>query len=250
MKNFCCLLLFSILFLSFSACGDGISAENTSSSPQPLENEIIQMKVGNIQEDMVWLTCEDSGRSGLYSFSYTTDIVEGNIQLLPGMLIDVGYNGEIRETYPCSIDPVSITIIAQEEDFISPYLEALDKLYSEDPGLNSDTRYFGFDFTQVSNLSEEEKSMLGWLFASRYRQEPLFGTLEDLDEQGYLTSDGTHWEDGLHWTISDEPYEEGSFSFSIKKWRSILGSYGHPDCTANKGALGWTLDFGSVTGVS
>lgn len=210
-------------------------------SSQTLRLKACRVEKG--RQEILAVDESDGATDTLYSFHYDS-LDETGGALAPGMMIDVTFDGSLMETYPLALGgPVQVTTTGQENDFFSLYLSALETIWDYDSGLNptsSDGSGFtlGFDFTEVHNLSEAEKEALGYVFSSHHDVQCLFSTFEELVEQGVIDAENPMWEDGLLFTIKDEPALDQSFFFNIQKWKSGLGAVGFDKCKAQKGEDG------------
>ena len=130
------------------------------------------------------------------------------------------------ETAPASVD----------YDYAALYLQVLEDLWSEDHGLNSGAFYISVDLSEApGDLTAEEILDIAETFAKAHQAEPLTLSYRELQEQGYLSGDGDHWEDGVLFSIDGKdltgpPLPEGHFSAT--KWRASEGAYFFEDCTA------------------
>ncbi len=251
-KSLCALTLALFLLLSFSACGnDTPAAGNGNSSPTAGGSTDSMPETGSSQAGpespqaaktsdvtMEIKICTVSGNNvqgvGLtesygeaYDFSCAPEQLKGADALLPGMVVKVGFDGTVLETWPAQIRAETVTVKDQQPDYYSLYLHILKDIYGEDPGLNDAEHYFGFDFTGIEKLSEEEKMLLAWNFSSEYGVEPLHGTLQELMDQGYIDEEGLYWEDGLHFKIEEKECKDNTVSYSVQKWKSGLGAVGY-----------------------
>lgn len=182
-----------------------------------------------------------------------------------GMVVRIGFNGNIMETFPAQLGEV-YTVSAYSigtcenpggtcYDLCGLYLQVLDDLWKKDPGLNEDIKTAGLDLSQApGGLSESEKAALAWRFGELHGVEVVTGTFEELEAQGYFTptaistpapqqgEDYSHiwneWKDGCLFSITpneghdNELYSLPIIFFNAEKWRSPLGAYCFYDCSA------------------
>lgn len=161
------------------------------------------------------------------AWAFTGDIPSDIEELRPGMTVRVGYDGCIMETWPGQI--IADYLIVEEYDggLMKIYRDILEEMLGDDSALNDGTDYFGFDLASAPRLSSREAEALGWLFACAHKKLPVYGTVEELGEQGYIDMENLYWEDGVHFSFK---LVEGSFSsdtgFTLEcvKWRSGLGA--------------------------
>jgi hypothetical protein len=140
-------------------------------------------------------------------------------------------------------------------DLCGLYLQVLDDLWKKDPALNEDVSQIALDLSRApGELTEGEKLALVHRFGELHGVEAFAATFEELEKQGYLTSEPlgngapegaafVRWEDGCLFSITpSEDHEGESYSlptlfFNAEKWRSSLGAYGFYDCSAGWGQV-------------
>ena len=182
-----------------------------------------------------------------------------------GMAVDVAFNGHVLESFPAQLGEVySVSAWSRGRgrngggtmfDLCGLYLQVLDDLWKKDPALNEDVSQIALDLSQApGELTEGEKLALVHRFGELHGVVAFAATFEELEEQGYLTSeplgDGApegaafvRWEDGCLFSITpSEDHEGESYSlptlfFNAAKWRSSLGAYGFYDCSAGWGQV-------------
>lgn len=182
-----------------------------------------------------------------------------------GMAVDVAFNGTVLESFPAQLGEVySVSAWSRGRgrngggtmfDLCGLYLQVLDDLWKKDPALNEDVSQIALDLSRApGELTEGEKLALVHRFGELHGVEAFAATFEELEEQGYLTSeplgDGApegaafvRWEDGCLFSITpSEDHEGESYSlptlfFNAEKWRSSLGAYGFYDCSAGWGQV-------------
>lgn len=186
-----------------------------------------------------------------------------------GMAVDVAFNGHVLESFPAQLGEVySVSAWSRGRgrngggtmfDLCGLYLQVLDDLWKKDPALNEDVSQIALDLSQApGELTEGEKTALVHRFGELHGVEAFAATFEELEEQGYLTSEplgngapeGTafvRWEDGCLFSITpSEDHEGESYSlptlfFNAEKWRSSLGAYTFYGCSATWPESGpWT----------
>lgn len=200
---------------------------------------------------------EDGLKGELCSVSLdNVDETAGKLQ--PGAVVELVYDGCVLETWPGQIPGVeSVTVVEQGEDIMTLYLKVLDQVYQEDPGLNPEGSMessitYGFDLTGVQNLEQGEKETLAYLFTCAHdtdweKAQPaghVLGTYEELVEQGYIDGEKLSFENGLLFTIKDEPAKNGKFAFSVTKWRGGDGAIFYTECQAEKKDGQWDYELG------
>ena len=163
-----------------------------------------------------------------------------------GMVVSVGYDGTIQETFPAQLSqPVSLAVQKQDDDLVGFYLAMLQDLYDVDPGLNDGATRLAFDLEGAENLTTSEKSALIWLAAQAFQLDTFAATYDDLVQKGIVTADRPHFTDGMLITLSAGPVHNGSFTFQAQKWRSGTGAYYFIDCTARQKDGVWQYTIGS-----
>lgn len=177
-----------------------------------------------------------------------------------GMAVDVAFNGTVLESFPAQLGEVySVSAWSRGRgrngggtmfDLCGLYLQVLDDLWKKDPALNEDVSQIALDLSQApGELTEGEKLALVHRFGELHGVEAFAATFEELEKQGYLTSEPLgngapegaaflHWEDGCLFSITPSEDHEGedyslpTLFFNAEKWRSSLGAYTFYDCSA------------------
>lgn len=177
-----------------------------------------------------------------------------------GMAVDVAFNGTVLESFPAQLGEVySVSAWSRGRgrngggtmfDLCGLYLQVLDDLWKKDPALNEDVSQIALDLSRApGELTEGEKLALVHRFGELHGVEAFAATFEELEEQGYLTSEPLgngapegaaflHWEDGCLFSITPSEDHEGedyslpTLFFNAEKWRSSLGAYTFYDCSA------------------
>ncbi len=184
---------------------------------------------------------------GLYRLSLDGVPVEpgGAEALCVGKRAEVTFGGITAECFPEI--PADVTRVRAVDGDLSPFLlyrQALFDLMETDEGLNGGARYLGVDLSGAANLTGGEKLALQYLLEQRYGLSVLPGTFDELCEQGYIDRDALYWEDGVLLRIALVEDGTDTFRFDAEKWRSGLGAIYWTDCTAARGADGWTYEAG------
>lgn len=176
--------------------------------------------------------------------------------LQDGMMVKIGFNGTILETFPAQLGAV-YSIAAETAggtcfDLCGLYLQVLDDLWQKDPALNENISQIALDIANApGGLTESEQAALIWRFGELHGVEAFAATYEQLLEEGYITKpspeeDGPFcaWEDGCFFSIKPNEGHEGevyslpAVFFDVQKWRSSLGAYYFYDCFAAWGETG------------
>lgn len=184
---------------------------------------------------------------GLYRLSLDGVPVEpGGVETLcVGKRAEVTFGGTVAECFPGI--PGGVTRVRAVDGDLSPfvlYRQALFDLMETDEGLNGGARYLGVDLSGAANLTGGEEQALRYLLEQRYGLSVLPGTFDELCEQGYIDRDALYWEDGVLLRIALVEDGTDTFRFDAEKWRSGLGAIYWTDCTAARGADGWTYEVG------
>ena len=184
---------------------------------------------------------------GLYRLSLDGVPVEpgGAEALCVGKRAEVTFGGTVAECFPGI--PGGVTRVRAVDGDLSPfvlYRQALFDLMETDEGLNGGARYLGVDLSGAANLTGGEKLALQYLLEQQYGLSVLPGTFDELCEQGYIDRDALYWEDGVLLRVALVEDGTDTFRFDAEKWRSGLGAIYWTDCTAARGADGWTYEVG------
>ncbi len=184
---------------------------------------------------------------GLYRLSLDGVPVEpgGAEALCVGKRAEVTFGGTVAECFPGI--PGGVTRVRAVDGDLSPfvlYRQALFDLMETDEGLNGGARYLGVDLSGATNLTGGEKLALQYLLEQQYGLSVLPGTFDELCEQGYIDRDALYWEDGVLLRVALVEDGTDTFRFDAEKWRSGLGAIYWTDCTATRGADGWTYEVG------
>ena len=184
---------------------------------------------------------------GLYRLSLDGVPVEpgGAEALCVGKRAEVTFGGTVAECFPGI--PGGVTRVRAVDGDLSPfvlYRQVLFDLMETDEGLNGGARYLGVDLSGAANLTGGEKLALQYLLEQQYGLSVLPGTFDELCEQGYIDRDALYWEDGVLLRVALVEDGTDTFRFDAEKWRSGLGAIYWTDCTAARGADGWTYEVG------
>lgn len=245
-KYFYSIFALAILLLICSACGEGAPAGTPSSSIPAASVSSgsaasLEVKICSVTNNTV-RGVGAGGQEEAYSFSYTKEQLTGAEELLPGMVVEISFDGNVMETWPAQIQVETVTLKERQTDYFSLYKKVLDELYEEDSGLNNGAEYFGFDLAEVSALSTGEKALLAFDFSTEHNATPLEGTLQELMEQGYVNEEELYWENGVHFTINEEKIEGDTVSCSVRKWKGGLGAVGYPVRATWEEQEGWSFE--------
>lgn len=235
-----------------AASENGDSSLPIESLLKPIQATVVGCSKGPDGEWGIMVT----GETGL-STLITSEVDETAGALLPGAVINItGAIGEML-SYPGQMyGNISVTVVEPGQNLIGLYLDVLNYLYDEEQSLNPkgspdfSIRY-GLDLTEVHNLSIEEKHALAYFFSCAHDtdweagEQPAgtaLATFEDLWAEGKIDKKTRRFEHGILFTIQDEPVQNDTFTFSMKKWRSDSENICHENCTARRDGDGWTFD--------
>jgi hypothetical protein len=245
--------LILVLILSLGACSGKSSASPSaepSGSDLPKAEAVLSGKIMEMLDGTFLLA--GTGAADLYMISSKTDIfdMDGKTtdvsSLKAGMTVEIGFSGAVLESYPAQLGSLSyIKITGQEDDMVGFYQEILSDLWSIDEGLNSDISVLAFDLSQVTNLSDSEKSALVYLVSGEHNAAGVTGTFDELCGQGYIDKEKLFFKTGLLFEFELSDVTEDSFTFNVSKWRSGDGAYFFHDCKAQKTSDGWSYTIGS-----
>ncbi len=239
--------------------GEGSLTSGPAPANQPGESSgpallTERWKVYNVNEHSLLALPEDAEDTGDLSQFSLVNVDETKGKLARGAVVEIVYEDCVMLCSPARIPGVkSITVVEQGEDFMTLYLDILDELYETDSGLNPEGSMevsitYGFDLSGIHNLTEVEKSMVAYFFTNSHdtdweKAQPagyVLGTYQELVNEGYIDGENLYFENGVLFTVKDEPAENGKFAFSAEKWRGGLGAIFYTDCTAKKKNGQWS----------
>lgn len=210
---------------------------------------VMKAKVISDKDDELLLAEMDEENSSLYVISSDTPAVDGK-EILPGAIVNIGYDGMVLETYPGQIaNPEYIQFVEQEPDLVGLYRIAFGDIYGADSGLNDGVQVLAFDLTKAGNLSDEEKQALLYLMWVDTQIETRLGTRDELIEEGLIIAgvgNPGYFEAGILFSIDVTAESAEEIAFDIEKWRSGTGAYGFSNCIATPSADGWTYEYGGA----
>lgn len=248
-------LLAVLLCFALSACSrDGGQGQQLTPGPDQVSRVV---KVVNTHENSVLAVDWDDGEYTLELCSVgmrDSAIVDENgksisaADLRSGMILEVIWDGMVAESWPCQIWVESVRVVEQDDDLVGLYRQVISDLWETDSGLNHGVEMLGFDFSALTNLTEQERIALEYLASCDLGLglQYAVGTWEELCDQGYIDRENLYWENGVFFSleIAKAP-GKASFVFSAEKWRSGLGAIFYTDCTAKRGADGqWSYEPG------
>lgn len=228
-----------------AAATPGSEAPGTS-TVEPEGGALLAGTVIDVSDGRLLLAGEGD-YDGLYRLSLDGVPVEpGGVETLcVGKRAEVTFGGTVAECFPGI--PGGVTRVRAVDGDLSPfvlYRQVLFDLMETDEGLNGGARYLGVDLSGAANLTGGEKLALQYLLEQQYGLSVLPGTFDELCEQGYIDRDALYWEDGVLLQVALKETTADGFRFEAQKWRSGLGAIYWTDCTAARGADGWTYEVG------
>lgn len=228
-----------------AAATPGSEAPGTA-AVEPEGGALLTGTVIDVSDDSLLLAGEGD-YDGLYRLSLDGVPVEpGGVETLcVGKRAEVTFGGTVAECFPGI--PGGVTRVRAVDGDLSPfvlYRQVLFDLMETDEGLNGGARYLGVDLSGAANLTGGEKLALQYLLEQQYGLSVLPGTFDELCEQGYIDRDALYWEDGVLLRVALVEDGTDTFRFDAEKWRSGLGAIYWTDCTAARGAEGWTYEVG------
>ena len=223
----------------------GLEAPGTA-AVEPEGGALLAGTVIDVSDGSLLLAGEGDD-DGLYRLSLDGVPVEpgGAEALCVGKRAEVTFGGTVAECFPGI--PGGVTRVRAVDGDLSPfvlYRQVLFDLMETDEGLNGGARYLGVDLSGAANLTGGEKLALQYLLEQQYGLSVLPGTFDELCEQGYIDRDALYWEDGVLLRVALVEDGTDTFRFDAEKWRSGLGAIYWTDCTATRGADGWTYEVG------
>jgi len=123
-------------------------------------------------------------------------------------------------------------------DIVLAYSTVIDKLYSEDSGLNGDIKYLAIDTSHMVNLTDKTKAEL-LKELDKYGFIVLNMTFKDLKSQGYIKD--LVFKKGILFQIEDEPFKNNCIKMKASKWRSGLGAIGYNKITVEYKEGKWQI---------
>lgn len=232
----------------------GGSLSDGTAEPSAAAEAVMKGTVIQVSGTTVLLAVDGNSSSGLFTVE-TADIpiadASGNPAkigaVVPGMLVDVEYDGFIEEVYPGIVaNPSRVRITDSADDMTGFYLTVVRDIFETDSALNSGIRTIALDLTGVHNLSDAEKEALVYLVWTQLGYEAVQSTWDELCEEGFIDEDRLSFEEGIVITFTDTPVKGSSFDFMVKKWRSGDGSIGYDDCKAKKSGKNWEYTLGGA----
>jgi hypothetical protein len=167
-------------------------------------------------------------------------------QLKAGDIVKITYNGVVAESYPAQISCYTIELI-NNDLLLDGYMAILEDIYNEDPGLNGDISLIAIDTSTLTNLSDQEISLLLSKMKETFGMEIIKGTFDELAEQGLIDKEKLLFESGILIEIKNPIFDNKTSTLkgAVSKWRSGLGAIGY-DATARFNGTEWKLTKASM----
>ena len=241
------LVLVFVLLLNLSACATGAGGGATQ---LPETDAVLQGKLVQLYDGSCLLA--GSGSSELYTVSTAIPIFDADSKqtdaaaLKAGQTLEIAYSGQLLESYPMQLgSPAYIRITEQGDDLLGFYQGVVKDIWAVDAGLNPDSGVLAFDLSELTNLSDGEKSALVYTVSSSYGLQGVSGSFDELSAQGYIDKDKLFFFNGMLLTIKLTGAHDDSFTFDLRKWRSGTGALFFNACKAVKRGSDWTYTVGS-----
>jgi len=216
----------------------------------PKADAVLQGKLVQLDDGACLLAGTDTAE--LYTVSTALKLFDADSKptdlaaLKAGQTLEIGYSGQVLESYPAQLGaPVYIRITGQGDDLVGLYQTVVKDLWAEDTGLNPDSGVLAFDLSELTNLSDGEKSALVYTVSNDYGLQGVAGTFDELCQQGYINKDQLYFENGMLLSFKLTDTSDSGFTFDVHKWRSGTGAYFFINCKATKSGADWTYTVGS-----
>ena len=217
------------------------TTEPTQAAEEPAAVKACRIVSGAEEGRLLLAGLEENG-GGLYRLSAKGLPVEGTAELRSGMVVEVAYNGLIRESYPASFgEPSALTVReGAADDRCALYLRVLNDLWEADPALNSGIDLIGLDLSETS-LTEAEQRAVAWAFGEAHA----LPVTDDVSERIRKNENGfSQLENSCAFSIREEGEKNRSdVVFSVTKWQSSLAAYGWVHCTAGQDKDGFWSSY-------
>ena len=240
------------LLLSLFGCS-AKKPKKPEATPAVRPVSVLNATVADISDNLLLLagTDEGAGTGDLYTAAADAEIIglDGKAAqaqaLKAGMSVAVEYDGDISgNTEARKIPAKKITVLNEGNDLIGFYFGVLKETLEADDALNADIETIAFDFSELGNLRESEKTALMYLLSKDAGLPYISGTYEQLGEQGLIDTKNLCFPTGVLLKISTREETADSFSFDISKWRGGLGAIGTNDCKATLETGAWSYEPG------
>lgn len=192
--------LFAILFAAvmlLGAFGCGAKIPKTS---EKFTGKIISTVIG-ANNTITSMTLAGTGEyetaGGIFQLAGVNDLKVFNTEgkkvesgeLVPGLIVEIGFDGTIAESYPAMImNAQSVQIKSNEGDLVGLYMAVLKNACSNAPFMTD--LPVGIDLSKANNLSISEKSALIHRAAIAFGPNSHAADLAQLTAEGYVGEDG------------------------------------------------------------
>lgn len=151
-----------------------------------------------------------------------------SIELYPGDLVRITYDGMIAESYPAQINKASKIEKIGRNLLIDAYKVMIDDIYQEDSALNDQINIIVFDTLEWTNLSNAEIEVLINILEEEYEMDIVEANRDELYEMGLIDKDDLYFKDGIIIELTDIQFNDKSneLTATISKWRSGDGAIG------------------------
>jgi len=139
-------------------------------------------------------------------------------KLSPGQYVEITYAEGIMETYPAQLGEVrEIRMAGESSNIVEVFVKMIGELLAEE--LHPMTM-LAYDFGETEILTEGERQAVGYICWTELDAEPVFGTKEELIEQGIIL--GAEGEEYLPegWLLTFAADEEQPDLLRITLWRN------------------------------
>ena len=234
------LVLFALTLALLAGLAACAPAEHPAAEP-PAEATTLRAKIIEVN-DASLLVAEESG--DLYTVNTANAEITTSVLLRPGMTVEIGYSGDVAESYPMQItDAARISSVADGGDLVGLYLQIAEDLWRDaGEGLTSDIDTVAFNLSEAQNLSRGEKNALLYLASGKFGYETVEGTIDELREQGYI--EDMWFPHGVLFNFYNMTFEEDSFDFAAQIWRSGSGAIIYGECKASLTNGIWSYEPG------
>ncbi len=192
--------LFAILFAAVMLLGAFGCGAKIPKSAATFTGKIVSTVIG-ANNTVTAITLAGTGEyetvGGVYQLNGVGDLkvfdAEGKQvesgELIPGLVVEIGFGGSIAESYPAQlIDVQSVQIKSNEGDLVDLYLAAPGGACPNIPFMTD--LPVGIDLSRANNLSVSEKSALIYLAARTFGPNSHAADLAQLTAEGYVGEDG------------------------------------------------------------
>lgn len=243
-----------MLIAAMAACGRAASASQTpSGSGQTSGAEAVYTgQVMRLFEDAALIGGEDGGLFTLGLKDIPITGADGqpadSDAVLPGCTVDVGYDGSVLESWPEQFgSPAYLRVVSAGDDLVGLYVQALEDLWAEDPGLNTGAQAIYLNLESCGNLTDAEKTAVRYILWCDTGVEvfPLPSDAE-MKAEGRMDADG-NLIDCVGMAVTVHESDADRFSFDASKGRGPLAVYTFNGCRAELKDGRWSYVVGTET---